>query len=394
MTWSLEQWEQWGWRMLMPALLFGGVAAGYVLLSILVLRCLGWWIHRRKAKWTWPGGSFWWVGYYALQVLGGLWSSNLDAWALSLEVKAALFVLPLLAAIPGRSMLRDFWWSLGWSVTAYLFWRCAFAGWQHVVFSDASFWRYARFAGDVHPTYLSLHAAAAWLGLGSQWGKERSLGLWLLLMALLAVSMGMMGSKAGILAAMVVTVLDIVTRNRWGPHSVRHSLGFSFLFLGLLGLSSYTMSKARFVEMKSVTAVAKEGGAVASSSSAGRLAVWSTALDVLVEHPLGVGTGDVTDELMTHYERDGIVYAAERRLNPHNQWLQAGVAFGWPGVVLISLAMGAWCWAGWRSRNRWLFLTGSLLMAHAMVESVLEVQRGVVFVMWMFVALRSSQKED
>ena len=142
--------------------------------------------------------------------------------------------------------------------------------------------------------------------------------------------------------------------------------------------------------MKTVAAVAEQGGAAASSSTAGRVAVWVTAVELIVEKPFGVGTGDVTDELMTRYTRDGVTYASERRLNPHNQWLQAGVAFGWPGIVLITLALGSWVWTGWRRRDAVLFLTGVLLVLHASVESVLEVQRGVVFVMWLFVALKSS----
>ena len=66
---------------------------------------------------------------------------------------------------------------------------------------------------------------------------------------------------------------------------------------------------------------------------------------LLLTHPLGVGTGDVTDELQKVYERDGIDYAQDRRLNPHNQWLQAGVAFGWPGILMV-FSLILWSWFG------------------------------------------------
>lgn len=389
-TWNKA--EKWGWRMLMPALLFGGVAAGYVLLLVLVMRLVGWRKHRSGQPWAWPEGGAWWIGYYGFQLLGGLWSQNMDSWGLSLEVKAALVFLPLISALPGRPLLRDFWWSVGWSVTAYLTLRFANATWHSLVLGDLSWWRYARFAGDVHPTYLSLHVAVAWLGLGRHWAGGGASWQRTLLLILLAVSLGMMGSKAGILAAVVVALLDLVLRKRWGSGRVNQTqpVWAILLFLGLLGTSGYALSKARFMEMKTVAAVAEQGGAAASSSTAGRVAVWVTAVELIVEKPLGVGTGDVTDELMTRYTRDGVTYASERRLNPHNQWLQAGVAFGWPGIVLITLALGSWVWRGWCRRDAVLFLTGVLLVLHASVESVLEVQRGVVFVMWMFVALKSS----
>ena len=115
--------------------------------------------------------------------------------------------------------------------------------------------------------------------------------------------------------------------------------------------------------------------------------MWRSSWELLAEHPFGVGTGDVTDELQTIYERDGIVYAQDRRLNPHNQWLQAGVAFGWPGVLMVTLIVLSWLRRSWRRGQDVMLLCGLLIGAHAMVESVLEVQRGVVFILWMWAAL-------
>ena len=85
-------------------------------------------------------------------------------------------------------------------------------------------------------------------------------------------------------------------------------------------------------------------------------------------------------------------YAAERQLNPHNQWLQAGVAFGWPGVLVVSMAFLSIALAAWRHRQGLLLLCTFLIMAHAGVESVLEVQRGVVFALWMLMALSPSRR--
>lgn len=383
--------EKWGWRLLMPALLFGGVAAGYVLLVVSLMRLYSWRSSSAPSRFRLVGGAHWWMGYYALQFLGGLWSANHEAWALSLEVKAALLVLPLLAAVPGRALLRDFWWSVGWSVSIYLLWRVANAGWVYGASGDLSYWRYAKFSGDVHPTYLSLHATVAWLGLGAYWGGGRRAGL-VFFSALLAVSLGLMGSKAGIFAAFGMVVLDVVLRKRWAA-AARQPLWASLMFLVLLVSSASVVSRARFVEMASAAELVKSDEAPVSSSSAGRVAVWRTAFDVLGDHPFGVGTGDVTDELMVRYNAGHVTYASERRLNPHNQWLQAGVAFGWPGVLLVTLALGHWCLFGWSQRSRWLLLTGGLVATHAMVESVLETQRGVVFVMWMFVALQGEVEE-
>ena len=382
---ALDAAEQWAWRLLMPALLYGGVAAAWVLLTAAILR-LHWRLHQRDARWRLPDGGWLWLGYYGLQFAGGMWSANADAWAFSLEVKASMVFLPLVAGMPGTSIRKAFLWSVVWSVVAYLAGRLALAGWHHGVEGDPRHWRYTGLAGDVHPTYLSLHAAVAWLGLGQSSQSPRV--RWALT-GMLALSIGLLGSKAGILAAVGVSAAGILLR--WmrglkaGPGAV--PVGLSSAFIAILLMTAGLTASGRFQEMRTAAAVVESESAPVSSSSAGRVAVWRSSWELLAEHPFGVGTGDVTDELQTIYERDGIVYAQDRRLNPHNQWLQAGVAFGWPGVLMVTFIVLAWLRRGCRRGQDVMLLCGLLIGAHAMVESVLEVQRGVVFILWMWAAL-------
>ncbi len=375
----------------MPALIIGGNAAGMTLFVIAVLRTVNWWRDRRTASWQWRRGSIFWMAYFGLQLLGGLWSNDLDGWRLSLEVKSALWFLPVMLAMPGQKVARDFWWSLGWSVTFYLSWRMLRAGWYQWVLDVPSEWRYARFSGDVHPTYMSLHLAVAFLGLGAHWGSAmKPYFLWGVT-ALFAVSMGMLGSKAGIMAALIVAGLRLTMmwprwgKKKWGQLSTALPTGALRwgAFLVLVLVSTWSMSSNRFAEMSSATAVMTDSKAPVQSSSAGRVMVWQTSFEIIQAHPFGVGTGDVVPELMDRYERDGLDYASDRRLNPHNQWLQAGVAFGWPGMAILTMAFLACLLQAWRNGDGALLLCVVLTVLHAGVESVFEVQRGVVFIMWM-----------
>ena len=156
-------------------------------------------------------------------------------------------------------------------------------------------------------------------------------------------------------------------------------------FFALVVVSTWWMSSKRFVELGTAAAVVQDAGVSAQSSSAGRVVVWQASWELLKAHPFGVGTGDVVPELMRIYIRDGHDYAADRKLNPHNQWLQAGVAFGWPGVLILTLAFLSCAWWSWKTRDGLLLLCILLAALHAGVESVLEVQRGVVFILWMMV---------
>lgn len=390
-TWSGSA-EEWAWRALMPALIFGGNAAGMLLFVILVLRLWSWWRHHRTASWSWPQGAAWWLGYFALQLLGGWWSDDLAAWGLSLEVKSALWFLPLLVAMPGNPVSRAFWWSVGWSVSAYIAYRMLRAGWFQWNWGDPREWRYARFAGDVHPTYLGLHAAMALLGLGMKWGRSLGMASKWALTVLLAAGLGMTGSKAGILAGAVVVALRLAmwlrgrTNADWRLRSARMDGQPArwLAFLLILGTVTFGMSRARFEEMGTATIPMTGEASDIRSSSAGRVFVWQSSWSILLEHPFGVGTGDVIPALMEVYADEGVDYALDRALNPHNQWLQAGVAFGWPGMVVLTLAFFSMLRAAWQRQDGLLLLCTLLVMLHAGVESVLEVQRGVVFILWMY----------
>ena len=377
--------EQWAWRLLMPALLWGGVMASAFLVLAALCRALRWRLHLRTSPWSIQGGVWPWFLYYGLQVVAGLWSANTGAWLFGLEVKASLLFLPLVAGIPGRPIRKDFWWSVGWSLVVYLTWRLLSAGWHQVVLGDGRFWRYARFAGDIHPTYLSFHAAVAWLGLSRTWGGGR--WRWVLTL-LFALSIGLLASKAGILVALFAALAERVLVRMTGDVSVRErSAKMTLAFLFVLGLSAWFAARPRFQEMKTAAAVMQSADAPVASSSSGRVAVWRSSAELLWHNPFGVGTGDVTDELVRIYRRDGVGYAEDRRLNSHNQWLQAGVAFGWPGVLVFSLVLWLWLAGSWRRRNVLGLLCGMVVLMHASVESVLEAQRGVVFILWMWVAV-------
>lgn len=383
--------ESWSWRCLMPALLWGGVAASWVIFMILVSRMLAWRLEHKCKGSNWTQGGRLWVAMFALLALGGLWSDDVEAWAFSLEVKSSFWALPLIAAIPGQRIDRDFWWSVGWSLMAYLLWRLVRAGWHQLVLEDARQWRYVRLAGAVHPSYLSLHATVAWLGCGRQWGK----GAWLAwtMTVLVSVSLGLLGSKAGILAAVVVSIsADLLSRWRGisRPNDLRHLL----VFLGLLLAVGWGASKKRFVELETAVAVVKSSTAPVQSSSSGRIAVWRASSELIADYPMGVGTGDVTECLVRMYERDGISFASESRLNSHNQWLQFGVALGWPGLLLLTWMMGHWGRRAWQCSIRWAFPCVLVVVLHATVESILEAQRGVVFVLWMFVAFESAIRQN
>ena len=94
--------------------------------------------------------------------------------------------------------------------------------------------------------------------------------------------------------------------------------------------------------------------------------------------PFGVGTGDVTDALCEVYAESNSQYALEKRMNPHSTWLQLAVSHGWIGLLLILLWwFGTVAWA-FRVQNALLLTWSIAWVLNGTIESLLELQQGVV----------------
>jgi hypothetical protein len=51
-----------------------------------------------------------------------------------------------------------------------------------------------------------------------------------------------------------------------------------------------------------------------------RVILWCLATEIIYEHPMGVGTGDIDFVLMEKYDKYGLLALKDHNLNPHNQF--------------------------------------------------------------------------
>ncbi|MBL4577843.1 MAG: O-antigen ligase family protein, partial [Flavobacteriales bacterium] len=74
-------------------------------------------------------------------------------------------------------------------------------------------------------------------------------------------------------------------------------------------------------------------GAPGGHSLSQRWEFWKTGLNVLKKNPLlGVGTGDVYNNMLAQYEADASLLVPAYRKHPHNQYLSIALAFGLIGL--------------------------------------------------------------
>lgn len=132
-----------------------------------------------------------------------------------------------------------------------------------------------------------------------------------------------------------------------------------------------------------------------------RLIMWTASCYEIMEHPLGVGTGNVDDylskrlvalhqlELAKMDENHSIKY------NPHNQFLQTALEIGILGLIFLVLFISSAIRDALRTKNYLLLFICSSLVFNSLFESMLQRQSGIVyFAFWMCILLVIDRQQN
>ena len=335
----------------------------------------------RAFRWF-AGGS---VLMYFLMAVGLSWTENMAAGWFALEVKFSLLLIPLLMLHhwhrQGVKGLNAVPMALAAGLLMFMGWRLVLAS----VSGDAELWRYDGLAGPFHPTYMGMYLVLMPLLL-SEKSKWYNLAL-----VVTGVFVGLLASKAAwIVAGLVWGCLLVMHGKRCGFRAWGIGMALVGMCLGgWLGDGGRLNEFTGYVSAELVSTQVDSPGRAADSpqsnqptvkvgSSAGRMQAWNASLEVLEAAPFGVGTGDVTDALCEVYAESNSQYALEKRMNPHSTWLQLAVSHGWIGLLLMLLWwFGTVAWA-FRVQNALLLTWSVAWVLNGTIESLLELQQGVV----------------
>ncbi len=379
---------QWSWLLLCLVLpVSGGLVPVPLALSIVfALLCA----LRNPPRVQWR--SLWPLfGFYALHIIGMAWTSDTDFGLFDLQIKLGLVLLPLAGAVftasqPDllrRSMLA---FTAGIVISLALGTVKALACYSESGLLNC--FSQSTMSYQLHPSYAAWYACwciAYWghqLITGRVEEKRLRISVLILLPLVLLFTM-MLASKSGVIGVALIVLILLglaVFQLRGRVRSV--VIGSALLAVVGTGIFQGPLVKARMAAAAEAftSGLNGESGIYTSSEgSAMRMVAWTCSLQRLRTEPLGAGTGDIKLALMECYEAKGAVEAAQRRLNSHSQFLQGGVALGWPGLLLAALLALVPLVSAMRNRNVPLILFMLLYIVNAAVESILEVQAGVVF---------------
>lgn len=352
---------------------------------------------------------------YFFQAASLLWSDDIMAGWFVLEKKASLLVLPLIIGMDTRlrgEMLHALLFSLIVGCAAALAFCLSYAVWEYVRLGDPAVFFYHRFSwplDEFNAMYFSFYlftglAALHYLVREVDYPPLHRRWTQVILFATLLVGLLLLSSRLFIVLTGIYVLLAVLQaipgKMRWG-----WTLGLLLLTSGVF-LSGFT--RERFGQLLDsrfeVLRLERFEYDTPFSGLTLRLLFLKFGWEILLEKNAwltGVGAGDARSEMDAKIVQYNLYHG-----NPslgdrgylgygfHNQYMETWVQAGLP-------ALGCWLWLlawGWRrgiqnGRRYPLIYLVAALTAFALVEDVMERQRGIVFVTCLLSSFYATQKE-
>lgn len=360
---------------------------------------------------------------FLLHVIGLSYSEHQHAGINEIGIKLSLLVFPVLAWLMPplhERQTKNIVMSFVYGCLIFIPIALTYGIYRSIHNHDISYLSYEKLGIYFHPTYAATYQAMGFFILMREaayrnfiFGKEK---IHYALCGLMLVFISMLASKAGLIAAFIsismIAWIFYSKKKNWITAAVVGICSLALLFIStLLAPETSTRVEAAISDFEeesvsqtvetleqpnevtdSIASSAKSTEVVAKSSTQLRLVTWNAAKDVLLENPFGTGTGDTKFALIEKYKTKNETFAAEKKLNAHNQFLQSGAEFGWPGLLLMTLCTLSVIYFALRHQDA-IQLNFILLCAmNFLFESFLEVQAGIVFFCFWIMIFSISKK--
>jgi O-antigen ligase len=324
--------------------------------------------------------------FYLLHVIGLAWSENMKYGLFDVGVKLNLIIFPLIF-IPGiatisvdRRKITRLIFIISVSAATIF---CLARALLRMPDTGMTVWYYREFSFFMHPSYFSMYICLAIIFIFDDflYGPISSLMLKIFQLAFLFILIAglvLLSSKAGLLVLALIFVAYLFMFGR-----VKSKRKYVLFLTGVLVLliavgSQSTILKSRIHQFTESVFTPPSNHNLSSTSA--RMLIWPAAVSVARESLFfGTGTGDIKDMLKAKYVNMGQPELAKMNLNAHNQFLQTTVALGLTGVLVLITLLGSLVVNAVVRRDLTALLFAMIIFVNAMVESILEVQAGIIF---------------
>jgi len=331
---------------------------------------------------------------YLVHIVGLLYTRNFKYAGLDLEIKLPLLTLPFvlfteksLTKTHQRIVLKYF----TFGNLAAIFWCLIASSLKYYQTKNSSEFFYNEISKFMHPSYFSMYLGFNVLAIiqvirenlyGELEKNTKKIILLTLLCTFFLAFIVLLSSKAGILILCIllgiITVKDLLKRKFFLFSYFSLIIACALFFI--LSNQNATTTK-RFREVKNeiaTTQVKKPEEKIGSSDT--RVEVWKASIQLIkTNYIIGVGTGDIKDELNKQYQKNKFVLGYSNNYNSHNQFLQFFLLFGIIGLLIFLVIIFLTVKNGLQTKNILLVQFIALITLNMLLESMLESKAGVEF---------------
>jgi O-antigen ligase len=339
------------------------------------------------------------LGFYLYNVWGLIGTENINKGLNHLEIKLSFLLLPWLIfantelTSQWRRFVKQTFVLSCFAFCIYLISRASFV----LINTGQNEFTYVLFSNGFHPSYLALYLLLAGRMCYAEIQNFPSNHVFknLFFISLFVCCIVLLSSKINLLilgfSLLYFFISGLIQTKRKTNLIIIASAFIGVIVLTLLYNPSIKERAERSIEVFShAQAIDKSD----TESNAARILIWQSAWTLLKENPMGLGVGDVNIELEKQYKKDGFTGIESKKLNAHNQFLQTGVALGFPGLIILLLVFILPFFSKKKQQNGILFYFLIVCFANALVEGILETQKGVVFFGFFYcLLLRDDERE-
>jgi O-antigen ligase len=332
--------------------------------------------------------------FFIWQALTVIYSENVSLACSNVFARLSLVIFPLVLYNPGEKVkngVNRFLRIFACSTALFILYRVIIALTKSISFSSAGivfhpnppdqFWvNYfleREFAGSLHPTYLSMFVVISAL-IAFENFSYTGLSIikkacWLLLGILMLFSLYLVSSRASVLAAIIVIPVYSVIK---AAKNKRYRWIWIFLLLLLGSLIPLIKTNEKFGNLVKNLTSAKH----LLNNQEERIFVWQSAVTKIKQNYLfGVGIGDVRTELTKEYQIRGQAELATKRLNAHNQFLEAFLEGGILEILILISIIVTMVHIAFHQKNLLYGLFTLMMIVFFMFETTLYRLAGIAF---------------
>ena len=334
--------------------------------------------------------------FYVWQSIGMIYSEHYHEGLRNITLRLPLFLFPVILVSPDliiKQKINKLLKIFSLSTFLYVLFCFVFALYKSLEIKGGSlnfnphpdefpwlnFFYGADFAIFQHPSYLSMYILLSiFIGFEVLFEKQDSKInklFWLLVSLILIVSVYLLSSRAAIITSVITIpsyfIIKLISGEIKKIWWIGVCLGAIILFITLLSNPRLQLLLNQSSDQELIDKALKES----------RISIWNASVILIKENLiLGVGTGDIQNELNEEYQRMGKrdLYK-DKELNAHNQFIETTAENGLIGLVLLLSVFGLMFRVAVLNRNILYLMFVLIILISFMFETMLNRLAGLAF---------------